>query len=62
MCSYSGLFSCVLIDGVGGISDSEALKPLNFHRLVKPVVESKCAACHKEKGKGPDMSYKSLQP
>ena len=38
------------------------LEPLNFHRLVKPVVESKCAACHKEKGKGPDMSYKSLQP
>lgn len=38
------------------------LEPLNFHRLVKPVVEAKCAGCHKEKGNGPDMGYKSLQP
>ena len=38
------------------------LEPLNFHRLVKPVVQQKCAICHKEKGKGPDMSYKSLKP
>ena len=29
------------------------LEPLNFHRLVKPVVEAKCAGCHKEKAKGP---------
>ncbi len=36
--------------------------PFNWHRLVKPVFEAKCAACHREKGKGPDMtSYDSLQ-
>ena len=38
------------------------LEPLNFHRLVKPVVQEKCAACHQARGKGPDMSYPSLQP
>ena len=38
------------------------LEPVNFHRLVQPVVEAKCAACHIDKGKGPDMSYKSLEP
>jgi len=42
--------------------DVGGLEPVNFHRLVKPVVEEKCAACHKDKGKGPDMSYKSLEP
>ena len=38
------------------------LEPLNFHRLVKPVVQAKCAGCHKEKAQGPDMSYGSLGP
>lgn len=38
------------------------LEPLNFHRLVAPVVQQKCAGCHKEKNKGPDMSYASLKP
>jgi hypothetical protein len=38
-----------------------SLEPLNFHRLVKPVLEKKCVGCHKEKNKAPDMSYKSLQ-
>jgi len=38
------------------------LEPVNFHRLVKPVVQEKCATCHRDQGKGPDMSYQSLQP
>jgi len=38
------------------------LEPVNFHRLVKPVVQGKCATCHRDQGKGPDMSYQSLQP
>ncbi|MCX6875215.1 MAG: hypothetical protein NTW21_15625 [Verrucomicrobia bacterium] len=38
------------------------LEPLNFHRLVKPVLEGKCAACHQDQGQGPDMSYQSLEP
>jgi len=37
------------------------LEPLNFHRLVKPVLEKKCAGCHREKNEPPDMSYPSLQ-
>ena len=37
------------------------LVPMDFHRLVKPVVQKKCAPCHKEKREDPDMSYKSLQ-
>lgn len=41
---------------IGGV------EPINFHRLVKPVFEAKCAPCHKQQGKGPDMSYWSLQP
>ncbi|MCF7730749.1 MAG: hypothetical protein K9N23_03640 [Akkermansiaceae bacterium] len=38
------------------------LEPLNFHRLVEGVLRDKCATCHQEQGKGPDMSYQSLQP
>ncbi len=43
--------------------DVGGLEPINFHRLVKPVLVKKCAPCHRKKGKGkaPDMSYKSLQ-
>lgn len=37
------------------------LEPINFHRLVKPVLENKCVACHQEKKKAPDMSYGSLK-
>ncbi|MCX6872768.1 MAG: hypothetical protein NTW21_03025 [Verrucomicrobia bacterium] len=40
---------------------SDGAIPFNWHRLVKPVFEAKCTACHREKGKGPDMSYNSLQ-
>jgi hypothetical protein len=42
--------------------EAGGLEPVNFHRLVKPVVQEKCAACHWQQGKGPDMSYQSLQP
>ena len=41
--------------------DAGGLEPINFHRLVKPVLEAKCTPCHKEKKKKPDMTYKSLQ-
>lgn len=34
--------------------------PYNWHVLAKPVLQDKCASCHKEKKKGPDMSYESL--
>lgn len=39
---------------------TEAL-PLSYYRLVKPVFDAKCATCHKQQGKGPDMSYGSLK-
>jgi hypothetical protein len=35
--------------------------PFNWYRLVKPVLDSKCASCHKSQQKGPDMSYASLK-
>lgn len=41
---------------VGGV------EPLNFHRLVRPVLESKCAPCHEERKAKPDFSYDSLEP
>ena len=28
---------------------------------VKPVLDERCADCHRESGKGPDMSYGSLR-
>jgi hypothetical protein len=37
------------------------LEPINFYRLVKPVLDNRCVACHQEKKKGPDMSYGSLK-
>jgi len=39
---------------------SEGAVPYNWHVLVKPVLEEKCAQCHREEG-GPDMSYGSLK-
>jgi len=36
-------------------------EPLNFHRLVAPVVQDKCAPCHSQMGAGPGMSYESLR-
>jgi hypothetical protein len=38
---------------VGGV------EPVNFYRLVKPVFDAKCVACHQQQG-GPDMSYASF--
>ena len=35
--------------------------PFNFYRLVKPIFDAKCVECHVKQGKGPDMSYKSLE-
>lgn len=40
---------------------SDGAIPYNWHRLAKPVLESKCASCHIKEEKGPDMSYPSLQ-
>ncbi len=40
--------------------EAGGLEPVNFHRLVKPLFTEHCTPCHKQKGKGPDMSYKSL--
>ena len=37
------------------------LEPVNFYRLAKPVLDSRCAPCHQQRGKGPDMSYSSLK-
>jgi hypothetical protein len=35
-------------------------EPVNFYRLVKPVLDEKCLPCHKTKTKAPDLSYQSL--
>ncbi len=39
----------------------EGAIPYNWHRLVAPVVNAKCAPCHKQNGKGPDMTFSSLK-
>jgi hypothetical protein len=37
------------------------LEPINFYRMVKPILDNKCVACHTENGKGPtDLSYDVL--
>ncbi|NQT40101.1 MAG: hypothetical protein HQ581_21595 [Planctomycetes bacterium] len=41
---------------VGGV------EPVNFYRLVKPVLDKHCTACHLSKKVAPDMSYNSLEP
>ena len=43
-----------------GMSSLAATETVNFYRLAKPVLDARCAACHKESHKGPDMSYASL--
>jgi hypothetical protein len=40
--------------------DAGGVEPVNFARLVKPVFDKNCTPCHTETGKGPDMSYRSL--
>ncbi len=37
------------------------VEPMNFHRLIKPILERNCASCHQREGEGPDMSYDSLK-
>jgi hypothetical protein len=39
-----------------------AVEPVSFYRTVKPIFDAKCVSCHTQQGKGPDMSYASLQP
>lgn len=34
--------------------------PYNWHRLVEPILKSKCASCHQQNNKGPNMTYESL--
>jgi hypothetical protein len=41
--------------------EAGGLEPVTFYRLVKPVFDSKCAPCHRDRGQGPDMSYGSLK-
>ncbi|MBF0432552.1 MAG: hypothetical protein HQK83_14805 [Fibrobacteria bacterium] len=41
--------------------DPEHIWPFNYYRTVKPVFDDKCLPCHREKGRGPDMSYRSIQ-
>jgi hypothetical protein len=35
------------------------LEPINFHRIVEPVLQNKCVSCHQ--GQAPNMSYESLK-
>jgi hypothetical protein len=37
-----------------------AVEPVGFYRTVKPVFDAKCAPCHIQQAKGPDMTYASL--
>jgi hypothetical protein len=39
----------------------EAL-PVSYYRTAKPIFDAKCVSCHRQQGKGPDMSYISLKP
>jgi hypothetical protein len=39
---------------------SDGAIPFNFYRLAKPVFDAKCAPCHAQQMKGPNMSYASL--
>lgn len=41
--------------------DAGGVEPVNFARLVKPVFDNKCASCHRDRRKGPDMSFGSLK-
>ena len=43
------------------VPDVGGAEPMNFHRLVKPVLDAKCAPCHQKEKAPPDMSYASLQ-
>ena len=43
------------------VPDVGGAEPMNFHRLVKPVLDAKCTPCHQKEKAPPDMSYASLQ-
>jgi hypothetical protein len=45
---------------LAGMAGLEPVETVNFYRLVKPVLDARCVGCHKDQGKGPDMSYASL--
>lgn len=39
------------------------VEPINFYRLIKPIVENRCVGCHQEKNAGPkSMDYEDLRP
>ncbi len=38
------------------------VEPVSYYRQIKPIFDTKCLPCHREKGKGPqDMSYEALK-
>ena len=41
--------------------DAGGVEPVNFYRLAQPVLRERCTPCHTQKGKGPSMSYASLE-
>jgi hypothetical protein len=43
-----------------GVADLQPTETVNYYRLVKPVLDARCAGCHHENRRGPDMSYASL--
>ncbi len=43
--------------------DAGGLEPVNYYRLVKPVLDRKCLPCHRENKAGPrTSSYEKLEP
>ncbi len=39
------------------------VEPINFYRMIKPIVEKNCVPCHVEKGAGPTaMDHEALRP
>ncbi len=46
------------LQGAPGLVPAETV---NYYRLVKPVLDARCADCHRKAGKGPEMTYGSLR-
>jgi hypothetical protein len=42
--------------------EAGGVEPVNFHRLARPVFDSKCKSCHQSQNQAPDFSYGSLEP
>ena len=39
------------------------VEPINFYRLIKPIVDARCVSCHVEKNAGPTaMDHEDLRP